>query len=129
MKELFFQILQFTICFFFFFFIIFDIFFFYFTCLWFSKKNKNFCVVLLYGSEILSKNFAKLWFFCSKKNWDNWNPKFQQNSIVYNFFFIFLAFRHFVFYFTYPNLSKNYRIFCSILLEGLEILPTISWIF
>ena len=34
----------------------------------------------MYGSEILSKN------------WDIWNPKFQQNSIVYYFFYIFLAF-------------------------------------
>jgi len=30
----------------------------------------------------------------------------------------------FCFYFTHPNLSKNYEIFCSVLLEGLEILPT-----
>jgi len=35
----------------------------------FSKKLENFCVVLLYGYEILSKNL------------DIWNPKFQQNSI------------------------------------------------
>jgi len=64
----------------FYFFSIFDIFYFYFTCLWFSKKLENFCVVLLYLSEILSKN------------WDIWNPKFQQNFIVYYFFFSFFAF-------------------------------------
>ena len=45
----------------------------------------------MYGSEILSKN------------WDIWNPKFQQNSIVYYFFLIFLAF--FAFYFLL-HLSK-----------------------
>jgi len=28
----------------------------------FQKKLENFCVVLLYTSEILSKNSAKLWF-------------------------------------------------------------------
>jgi len=42
--------------------------------------------------------------------------------------FLFLFFQHFwlfVFYFTYPNLLKNYGIFYSVLLEGLEILPTI----
>jgi len=37
-----------------------------------------------------------------------------------------LHFWHFVFYFTYPNLSKNYGIFFSVLLERLEILSTIS---
>ena len=45
----------------------------------------------MYGSEILSKN------------WDIWNTKFQQNSIVYYFFFIFLAFLAFCFLF---HLSK-----------------------
>jgi len=79
----------------FYFFSIFDIFFFYFTCLWFSKKLENFCVVLLYGSEILSKN------------WDIWNPKFQQNSIVYYFFFNFLAFLAFCFLFHVPQLVQK----------------------
>jgi len=32
------------------------------------KKIQNLCVVVLYGSNILSKNSAKLWFFFSKKN-------------------------------------------------------------
>jgi len=41
-------------------------------------------------------------------------------------FLFFWHFWHFVFYFTYPNLSKNYGMFCGVLLEGLEILPTIS---
>ena len=41
----------------------------------------------------------------------------------FTIFFISLYFWHFVFYFTYLNLSKYYRIFCSVLLEGLEILP------
>ena len=45
----------------------------------------------MYGSEILSKN------------WDIWNPKFQQNSIVYYFFFIFLAFLAFCFLFHVPK--------------------------
>jgi len=45
----------------------------------------------LYGSEILSKN------------WYIWNPKFQQNSIVYYFFLFFLAFLAFCFLF---HLSK-----------------------
>ena len=45
----------------------------------------------MYGFEILSKN------------WDIWNIKYQQNSIVYYFFFIFLAFLAFCFLF---HLSK-----------------------
>jgi len=40
-------------------------------------------------------------------------------------FLVFLHFWHFVFCFTYPNLSKNYGIFFGVLLEGLEILPAI----
>jgi len=51
---------------------------------------------------ILSKNFAKLWFFF-KNNWDIWNPKFQQNSTVYYFLFIFLEVFAFCFLF---HLSK-----------------------
>jgi len=70
------------------------------------QNNFKICVVLLYGSEILSKNFAKLWFFILKKNWDIWNPKFQQNSIVYYFAFIFLAFLAFCFLF---HLSKVFQ--------------------
>jgi len=46
-------------------------------------------------------------------------------SFTISFLFVHL-FWHFVFYFTYPNLSKNDRIFYSVLLEELEILPTIS---
>jgi len=42
------------------------------------------------------------------------------------FLFFFRIFGIFFFYFTYRNLSKNYGIFCIVLLEGLEILPTIS---
>jgi len=34
------------------------------------------------------------------------------------FFFIFLAFYYIDCYFTYPKLSKNYGIFCGVLLEG-----------
>jgi len=49
----------------------------------------------LYGSEILSKN------------WDIWNPKFQQNSIVYYFFFIFLAFLAYWLLFHVPKLIQK----------------------
>jgi len=30
--------------------------------------------------------------FFFKKNWDIWNPKFQQNSIIYYFFLFFSIF-------------------------------------
>jgi len=49
----------------------------------------------LYGSEILSKN------------WDIWNPKFQQNSIVYYFFFTFLAFLALCSLFHVPKLIQK----------------------
>ena len=72
------------------------------------------------------KKFYKTMVFFFKKNWDIWNPEFQHNSIVYYFFFIFLSFLAFFFYLTYPNSSKNYGIFCNVLLEGVEILSTNS---
>jgi len=53
-------------------------------------------------------------------------PNFNKIPSFTISFLIFLYFWHFVFYFTYPNLSKNYRIFCGVLLEALEILLTIS---
>jgi len=43
------------------------------------------------------------------------------------FFLVFQHLWHFFFNFTYPTLSKNYEIFCSVLFERLEILPTIFW--
>ena len=49
----------------------------------------------MYGSEILSKN------------WDIWNPKFQQNSIIYYFFFIFLAFLAYWLVFHVPKLVQK----------------------
>jgi len=66
------------------------------------------------------------------------DPKFYQKIEIFeiqNFnkilpfaisFLFFYHFWHFFFYFTYLNLNKNYGIFCSVLLEALEILPTIS---
>jgi len=71
------------------------------------KKFLKFLSFLLYGSEILSKNSTKLWFFF-KKIWYIWNPKFHQNSLIFYFFLIFLHFWHLFFYFTYPNLWKYY---------------------
>ena len=65
--------------------------------------------------------------FFLKKNWDIWNSKFQQNSLFTISFLFFQQFWHFVFDFTYPNLSKYYEIFCSVLLERLEILPMFFW--
>jgi len=53
-------------------------------------------------------------------------PNFNKIPSFTIFFLIFYYFWHFVFYFTYPNLSKNYRIICGVLLEALEILLTIS---
>jgi len=89
------------------------------------KKFLKFLYFLLYRSEILSMNSAKLWFFLCEKIWYIWNKKFHQNSEIYYFFLIFLSFlTSFFFYFTYPNLWKDYWSFCGVLLEGLEILST-----
>ena len=98
----------------FYYFSIFQTFFFYFTCLWFSKNCKIF--VLFYYMD--PRFYQKMEIF----EIQNFN-KIQLFTISFLFF---QHFWHFVFYFTYPNLSKNYEIFCSVLLEGLEILPMIS---
>jgi len=46
-------------------------------------------------------------FFFKKINWDIWNPKFQQNSIVYYCVFTFLAFLAFCFLFHLSKLVKK----------------------
>jgi len=53
------------------------------------------------------------------------STKFHRLLFIFYFFSIFGIF---FFYFTYPNLTKNYGIFCSVLLQGLEILGTNSGI-
>jgi len=53
----------------------------------FKKSLKTFVLFYCMDPRFLSKNSAKLWFLFSKKNWDIWNQKFQQNSIIYYFFF------------------------------------------
>ena len=62
---------------------------------------------MLCRSEIFFKTFCKTMVFFSKKNWDISNPKFQQNSIVYYFFFIFLAFFEFCFLFHLSILGQK----------------------
>ena len=97
----------------FYFFSIFDIFFFYFTCLWFSKKLEIF--VLCYCMDPIF--YQKIEIFEI--------PNFNKIPSFTISFLIFQHFWHFVFYITYPNMSKNYQIFCGVLLEALEILLTI----
>jgi len=66
------------------------------------KKNIKFlfcCIVWIW--DIIKKFCKTMVFF--KNNWDIWNPKFQQNSTVYYFFFIFLEVFAFCFLF---HLSK-----------------------
>jgi len=75
----------------FFYFLVFLTSFFLFYLLIVIKKFLKFLCFLFYESEILSRNSAKLWFFFMKI-WYIWNPKFHQNSIIYYFFLIFLAF-------------------------------------
>ena len=53
------------------------------------------------------QNILQNYGFFSKKNWDIWNPMFQQNSIVYYLFFIFLAFFELCFLFYLSKLGKK----------------------
>jgi len=92
----------------------------------------------------LTSFFSILRVYGFQKNWKIFvlvyymYPRFYQKIEIFeipnfnkipSFTISFLIFEHFwrfVFYFTYPKLSKNYRIFCGVLLEALEILLTIS---
>jgi len=64
--------------------------------------------------------------FFSQKELRYLKSKISTKFHRFLFLFNFLAFLAFFFYFTYPNLSKNYGILCSVLIEGFEILWTIS---
>jgi len=116
-NNFFFKILQFTSFFLFFFY--FWHFIFNFVYLYLSKNSRNFHVFLFYGLQILSMNFGKsLTIFL--KNIDIWNPKCFINSIVYYLFYFFLSILVILLsYFTNPNLSKNSKHFCGVLLYGL----------
>jgi len=91
----------------------------YYTGSRFYHKNiLNFCVALLYGSEILSKNSPKLWFFLEKKlRYFNSKISTKFHRLLFLFYF-FSIFGIFFFYFTYPNLTKKFETFCSVLFEG-----------
>ena len=68
----------------------------------FKKIVKFLCCFIAWMQDFIKKLCKTMVFFC-KKNWDIWNPKFQQNSIIYYFFFILSAFSAFCFLF---HLSK-----------------------
>ena len=91
---------------FFYFFYYFWHFIFNFFYLYLSKNSRKFDIFLFYGLEVLSKNFGNSWNVY-QKNIDIWNPKFQQNSIVYYFFFIFLAFLALCLLFHVPKLVEK----------------------
>jgi len=86
-----FRIPSFTICFFnFLVFLISFFFLFYLSKIW--KKMLNFWVLLLFGSKILSKNSAKLWFFFQKKLRylkSKFSTKFHRLLFLFYFFCIF----------------------------------------
>jgi len=69
----------------------------------FIKILKFLCCFIVRIRDFIKKVCKTTVFFFFKRSWDIWNPKFQQNSIVYYFFFIFLAFLAFCFLF---HLSK-----------------------
>ena len=59
------------------------------------KKFLKFCISFLYGLEILSKNFSKLWFFLFKK-FEIFEIQNFSKIPSFTFFFIYLAFlKHF----------------------------------
>ena len=101
-------------------------FFLYFTCLWFSKNCKFFVLFSCMDPRFYEK-YLQNYGFVLKKNLRY--LKYKISTKFHRLQFLFYFFLHFwrcVFYFNYPNLSKNDGIFCSVLFEELEILAAIS---
>jgi len=67
-------------------------------------------------------------FFFFKKNWEIWNPKFQQNLIIYYFFFIFLAFLAFCFLFHLSKLVQELWKFLQCFLGRVRDFTNDFWI-
>jgi len=83
-------------------------FIFNFVYLYFSKNCRNFYVFLLYGLNILSKNFGKSWnIFLT--NIDIWNSKFFKNYIVY-YLFSFYFFSILVIFFSISPIQTCQKI-------------------
>ena len=83
------------------FFSIFGIFFSILPVYGFKNNLKFLCCFIVRIRDFIKKLYKIMVFF--KNNWDIWKPKFQQNFIVYSFFFILLGFLVFCFLF---HLSK-----------------------
>jgi len=88
------------------------LFFLYYQSMVFKKIVELLCRFILWIKDFIYK-LCKTTVFFFKKRWDIWNLKFQQNSIVYYFFFIFLAFLAFCFLFHVPKDVQNLWHFLS----------------
>jgi len=73
----------------------------------FKKIVKFLCCFIVWIQDFIKK-FCKNYGLFVKKNWDIWNPKSQQNFIIYYFFFIFLAFFAFCFVFHLSKLVQKW---------------------
>jgi len=78
----------------------------------FKKFLKFLCCFIVWIRDFI-KNFSKTMVFFFKKNWDIWNPKFQQNSKIltkfhlYSFFFISFSIFSIFFLFHISKLVKK----------------------
>jgi len=85
-------------------------FFLFYPSVVFKKFLKILCCFIVWIRDFM-KYSTKLWFFF-QKNWDIWILEFQQNSIIYNFFFIFFSIFGIFFLF---HLSKLVKKLCNFL--------------
>jgi len=92
----------------------------------FKKIVKFLCGFIVLICDFIKK-FCKTMVFFWKKIEIFEIQNFNKIPLFTIFFLVFQHLWHFFFNFTHPTLSKNYGIFCSVLFEGLEILPTIFW--
>jgi len=92
----------------------------------FKKIVKVLCCFIVWIRDFIKKFCKTMVFFQKKLRYLKSKISTKFHHLLFLFYFFSAFFSHFVFYFTYPNLSKNYGIFYSVLFQGIEILQTIS---
>ena len=91
--------------------------FLFYLCMVFKKIVKFLCCFIVCIRDFIKK-FCTTMVFYLKKIEIFGIQNFKKIPSFTISFLVFQHFWHFVFYFTYPNFSKNYRIFFYVLLQS-----------
>jgi len=81
-----FRVPSFTICFLIFWYF-WHLFYLFYLSIVVKEILKNFCILFLYGFEILSKNSPKLWFFFKKLRYLKSKISTKFHSLLFHFYF------------------------------------------